>query len=101
METNDRIKFQDDNMLVSLRKRMNEYFLKNTNNVLIDIPFTEHLNTIQMLLEAALSSRILFGSHTPFFYTRAALMKLQAPELKKTDRENIAYKNAVKIFSWC
>jgi predicted TIM-barrel fold metal-dependent hydrolase len=43
-------------------------------------------------------ANVLFGSHTPFFVTRAASMKVAWCELSGKEREQIASGNARKLF---
>ena len=49
--------------------------LLNSWNVYVDISFIDKINTLNSLLERTTHDRIVFGSHTPFFYTRSAVLK--------------------------
>ncbi|MFC1582143.1 amidohydrolase family protein [Planctomycetota bacterium] len=70
---------------------------QDTDNVFVDIAFAESLNTLPSLLAQIPACRIVFGSHTPFLYTRAAIMKVHAPGNRKPDRDRILYKNSSKL----
>ncbi len=66
--------------------------------VFVDISFTEKPDTLARLCAAAPTAKILFGSHTPLFYTGAALAKLTSAEIGKEERQAIASGNAVRLF---
>ncbi|MCX7704882.1 MAG: amidohydrolase family protein [bacterium] len=70
---------------------------KKTENVYVDISFIERFNTIKALVEKVSAQKILFGSHTPFFYTKAAIMKIKFAEISQTDREKIMHINAMSL----
>ncbi|MBN1676080.1 MAG: amidohydrolase family protein [Kiritimatiellae bacterium] len=72
--------------------------VREADNVYVDISFTERLNTVEALLRDVPAQRLLFGSHTPFLYARAAVMKMTAARIAKRDREAIASKNAARLF---
>jgi len=67
-------------------------------NVYVEISFIERLNTLHSLLEKVPVEKVLFGSHTPFLYAKAATMKLKYSTISKKDREKIAFKNALNLF---
>ena len=67
--------------------------VKETSNIYVDISFVETLNTISALLKEIPASRILFGSHTPFLYTRSAIMKIKSANIPKRDSEAIVFAN--------
>lgn len=76
--------------------------LAETENVCVDLSFVEHMRTVGSLLDGApggrrTEGRVLFGSHTPFLYTRAATLKLDAPDVPASTREAIASGNASRI----
>lgn len=82
---------------------LNPYFneaveLAKNPNVYVDISFVENFDTLAALLEKIPAENVLFGSHTPFLYTRAAIMKLKCSNISKKDYDRIAYKNASEIF---
>ena len=43
-----------------------------------DIAFAETMNTMQRLTENVAADRLLFGTHTPFFYPEAAISKVES-----------------------
>jgi len=71
--------------------------VKESPNIYIDISFIERLNTLKTLLEKVPGERVLFGSHTPFLYTRSAVMKVKTADIPEKDREAIASGNICRI----
>lgn len=63
-------------------------------NVYCDMAFAETGNVMERLLAAAPAGRIVFGSHTPFFYTRAAINKLRGGGLDQETLRAITEGNA-------
>lgn len=63
-------------------------------NVSCDISYAETGNIMDRLLSSTSASRLVFGSHTPFFYTQAAVRKLTAASLHEEVRDAIAVENA-------
>lgn len=68
--------------------------VKETDNVYVDISFTEQLDTVVSLLKEIPASRVLFGSHTPFLYTRSAVMKIKSADISKKNLKAIMFNNA-------
>jgi hypothetical protein len=66
---------------------------QNSSNIYLDISFAERLDTINALLDVIPLSRIVFGSHTPFFYPESALLKVESSEIPLCWKEHILYKN--------
>ena len=66
--------------------------------VFVDISFTEKPDTLALLLAEVPAGRILFGSHTPLYYTGAALAKLTSAEIGERERQAIGGGNAVRLF---
>lgn len=64
------------------------------DNIFCDIAFAETGNFMDRLLASAPVGRIVFGSHTPFFYARAAARKLSAASLDAETERLIAIGNA-------
>lgn len=74
--------------------------LKDAPNVFADIAFVETMNTMNTVVAKIGSRQIVFGSHTPFLYTEAALRKLKDLAADKNIVEDIAFANAQKIVKW-
>ncbi|MDD5600087.1 MAG: hypothetical protein PHV82_19230 [Victivallaceae bacterium] len=55
--------------------------LPDAPNICADIAFAEMLNTLRAILQDVDYRQLVFGSHTPFFYTVPALMKLKDARL--------------------
>ena len=63
---------------------------QSAGRVLVDVAFVETLDTIAGFLERGVpAERVVFGSHTPFLYTRAARMKLDCARADGLDTEAI------------
>lgn len=63
-------------------------------NVYCDMAFAETGNVMERLLAVAPAGRIVFGSNTPFFYTRAAINKLRGGGLDQETLRAITEGNA-------
>jgi hypothetical protein len=71
--------------------------VRRTKNVYADISMVERLDTVASLLKEVPAGRVLFGSHTPFLYTRAAVSKVAAPGITEGNRNKIRAGNISKI----
>lgn len=67
-------------------------------NLYFDIAFAEYYKTVSSLAAHVPAANLLFGSHTPFFVTRAASMKIAWCELPDEQREQVAAATARRIF---
>jgi hypothetical protein len=65
-----------------------------TRNLHVDLSFVESLDTVKTALQSMPARRLLFGSHTPFLYTRSAVMKLEQAGIGKYERQLIGTGNA-------
>ncbi len=72
--------------------------VKETANIYVDISFVERLDTVASLLKEIPATRVLFGSHTPFLYTRSAIMKIKDASISRKDFNAIAFNNARRLF---
>jgi len=72
--------------------------VRSTGNVFVDIAFVEFKDTLASLLAHIPADRILFGSHTPMLYTRAALMKMEHARADKAEIEAVSRTNALRLF---
>ena len=68
-----------------------------TENVYVDTAFIEFTDTIRHALRQIPAGRLLFGSQTPFLYTRANTMKLEASGAPKRALNAIASGNAQRL----
>ncbi len=71
--------------------------LIQAGQVFLEIAMLESVNGIANLLKDCPLDRILFGSHAPFFYPEAALLKLQESPLAAPQIRAIADQNARKL----
>lgn len=72
--------------------------VRSTENVFVDIAFVEFKDTLASLLTHIPAGRVLFGSHTPMLYTRAALMKMEHANIDSVAIEAIGSTNALRLF---
>jgi len=70
---------------------------EKTQNACSDFSFCEKLNTLAVMAHSIPWQRILFGSHAPFFYPEAAMLKFSHAELGKKELAAIAGKNLSKM----
>jgi len=71
---------------------------EETGNIHVDTAFAECEDTLVALRKKVPAERILFGSHTPFLVTRAAVMKVTASTVSKQDLAAITVGNAGRLF---
>jgi len=72
--------------------------LASANNQLyFDIAFAETLNTMQRLTETVPSERLLFSTHTPFFYPEAALGKVADWITREENGRDVCEGNLMKL----
>lgn len=77
-------------LLTELARRENAFF---------DIAMLEGAGGISQVLETLPSSRVLFGSHFPFYYLEAAQLKLVESELTPSQRTQISRTNASQLLA--
>jgi hypothetical protein len=54
-----------------------------------DIAFAETMNTMQRLVETVSTDRLLFSTHTPFFYPEAAIGKVESWATSTQQRQQV------------
>jgi predicted TIM-barrel fold metal-dependent hydrolase len=88
-------------VLNGLRTRRSEAHarLVKHRNVFFEIARLEGVGGISQLLESVPSSQILFGSHSPFYYLEAALLKLEESTLTVVQRKEISEANATRLLA--
>jgi len=64
------------------------------DNLRFDLSHVETMRTVTSLLGEVAVERVLFGSHTPFLQTRAAVLKVAAPSVPAEARRAISSANA-------
>jgi predicted TIM-barrel fold metal-dependent hydrolase len=67
-------------------------------NFSADIAFAEWLRTLEILTKKIPARRLLLGTHTPLFETRAQVDKLRLAKISKRSATLIASENAVRLF---
>ena len=67
-------------------------------NVYVDISFAEVLDTLGQLCGKVPSGKVLFGSHAPWLYARAAVKKLELSSIGKAERAAIGSRTASGLF---
>jgi hypothetical protein len=63
-------------------------------NLRFDLSHVETMRTVPSLLAEVPVERVLFGSHTPFLQTRAAVLKVASPSVSAEARRAISSANA-------
>lgn len=71
----------------------------NAENIHIDISSTETLNTVEGILKLIDPERVFLGTNTPFFYTKAAIMKIDGAAISQSAKKLIAGENARRFLS--
>jgi len=72
--------------------------LAKVDNVYVDISFAEPLDTLGQLCAAVPAGKVLFGSHAPWLYPKAAVAKLELSPISGADREALGWRNAARLF---
>lgn len=68
--------------------------IRSANNVWLDISMNEGIGGLDRLVAATSTARIVFGSHAPFFYFEAALLKVLSSDLPPKAQVEICMSNA-------
>ncbi|MGH9325916.1 MAG: amidohydrolase family protein [Terriglobia bacterium] len=68
--------------------------IEQANNIYFDIAMNEGVVGLARLIAATSSSRVLFGSHYPFFYFESALLKIQGAGLPEDQANAVLEGNA-------
>ncbi|MFP4382746.1 MAG: amidohydrolase family protein [Spirochaetia bacterium] len=69
------------------------------SNLYTDIAFAETLYTLENVLTWFPADQVLFGSHTPFFVTLAAKVKVLSSGMDQDIRDRIFFKNGEKLLA--
>ncbi|NLG36007.1 MAG: hypothetical protein GX548_11695 [Lentisphaerae bacterium] len=72
--------------------------VQKTQSVHVDLAFLETFRTLPALLAKIPADRVLFGSHTPFLYTRPAVLKLEGIRGTAGDCRAVSRDNAARLF---
>jgi predicted TIM-barrel fold metal-dependent hydrolase len=67
--------------------------------VYMEVSRLEGIGGVADLARAITPERVLFGSHAPYFYLAAALLKLAEADLTEPDREAILHGNAQRLLA--
>jgi hypothetical protein len=68
-------------------------------NVYFDISHAEQVGALEKITKSVPYEKLLFGSHAPFFYLEAALLKFKESELGETITRAIQFKNAERLLN--
>lgn len=74
-----------------------ENILQATENVYADISYIDGAKSIGNIIQKVSPGRIVFGSHTPFFVTESARMKVMNEEVSGKDIRKICSANISKL----
>ncbi len=64
----------------------------------VDISFAETLDTLAAIKAQAGLEKVLFGSHAPWFYARAAVSKVETATITAAEREAVGGATARRVF---
>ena len=73
--------------------------VEQTNNIYVETSFIERFPTLTELLKHCPAERIIFGSHSPLFYTDANIRKITGSGLDSKITDKIAGGNAARLLS--
>jgi predicted TIM-barrel fold metal-dependent hydrolase len=71
--------------------------LYSVDNVYVDISSLEKVDTLQMLKERFTLNKILFSSHSPYYFAEGNICKLRYTDVSDEDVRQVAYTNAEKL----
>lgn len=74
-------------------------FLHSLNNVYVDISSVECLNVLHALHDTFSLDKILFSSHSAFYYPEGNVFKLKYSDLDLAEIEKVAYKNGEMLLN--
>lgn len=72
---------------------------KFRKNFSVETSFIERLYAAETLVREFSPTRMMFGSHTPFFVTASGIAKLDTPRLSAAHRAALEHGNAQRFFS--
>ncbi|MEZ4861483.1 MAG: amidohydrolase family protein [Caldilineaceae bacterium] len=70
-----------------------------TENLYFDLAFAETFNTMPRLTETVTPARLLFSTHTPFFYAEGAIGKLTQWQTSAANREHVGSGNLIRLLA--
>lgn len=73
--------------------------LHSLNNVYIDISSLEWQNILHILHDTYTLDKILFSSHSAFYYPEGNVFKLKYSDLEVSDIEKVAYRNGENLLN--
>ena len=68
-------------------------------NVYFELSMVERVGAVARLIETFTLERVLFGSHSPFFYFESAELKVQEAGLSDAQKKRVLEGNAKRLFS--
>lgn len=68
-------------------------------NVYVELSMVERVGAVARLIEQFTVERVLFGSHSPFFYFESAELKVREAALSKTQERAVLEGNAKRLIS--
>jgi len=72
--------------------------LRRLDRVFVETSGVEHVGGMRSLIDLVGVDRILLGTHTPLFLTRAALLKLEEADFAPAELKSITEENAYRLF---
>jgi predicted TIM-barrel fold metal-dependent hydrolase len=68
-------------------------------NVYFELSMVERVGAVARLIETVTLDRVLFGSHSPFFYFESAELKVQEAGLSEAQKRAVLEGNARRLIS--
>jgi predicted TIM-barrel fold metal-dependent hydrolase len=73
--------------------------IRGAKNVYFDIAMNEGIDGLARLIDATSSERVVFGSHSPFFYFESAVLKVRSAGLSADQERALYERNASSLLS--
>ncbi len=71
--------------------------IRDARNAYFDIAMNEGVGGLERLIAATSSARVVFGSHTPFFYFESASLKVRSAALPPDQESALCQRNAKSL----
>lgn len=73
--------------------------IRDADNVYFDIAMNEGVGGLERLIAATSSARVIFGSHSPFFYFESASLKVRSAALPPDQERALCQRNAESLLN--
>jgi hypothetical protein len=73
--------------------------IRNADNAYFDIAMNEGVGGLERLIASTSPKRVVFGSHSPFFYSESAWLKVRSAALSPDAEQDVYEKNAQSLLN--